>query len=129
MYKFSKASLRHLRNCDTEIQRLMFALIEIYDVSIICSHRSQEEQDAAFASGNSKASWGRSPHNHFPSKAIDIIPCVSGVKNIWDRKDLFDEMGSIVKDLAYHLDIPITWGGDFNSFYDGPHFEVPFEKF
>ena len=54
MYKYSKTSRKRLDSCHPELQRLFNSLIEDYDVSIICGHRSKAEQDKAVADGASK---------------------------------------------------------------------------
>ena len=41
----------------------------------------------------------------------------------WER-DLYDDIARAMKKSAAGLGIGIRWGGDFNSFYDGPHFEL-----
>ncbi len=41
----------------------------------------------------------------------------------WDR-DLYGEIAKAMKQAAAELGISVRWGGDFKSFYDGPHFEL-----
>ena len=49
-YKYGKTSTARLATCHPEIQRLFNSLIKDYDVSVICGHRTEAEQDAAVAS-------------------------------------------------------------------------------
>lgn len=41
----------------------------------------------------------------------------------WDR-ELYGQIAVAMKRAADELGISIRWGGDFKSFFDGPHFEL-----
>lgn len=41
----------------------------------------------------------------------------------WDWP-LYEKLGKVMKAAAQKLDVKITWGGDWRSFRDGPHFEL-----
>jgi peptidoglycan L-alanyl-D-glutamate endopeptidase CwlK len=41
----------------------------------------------------------------------------------WNR-EFYDKIADAMKKAATELGIPIRWGGDFQGFYDGPHFEL-----
>ncbi len=41
----------------------------------------------------------------------------------WDR-DAYAEIATAWKRAADELGVKIRWGGDFKSFFDGPHFEL-----
>lgn len=45
------------------------------------------------------------------------------------KKEKYDALSIVVKAAAERLGIPIRWGGDFNGFYDGPHFELSWETY
>jgi peptidoglycan L-alanyl-D-glutamate endopeptidase CwlK len=120
MPKFSRTSLDRLETCHADLQRLMHAVIEEVDCTILCGHRTQDEQDKAFAAGNSKLRFPHSKHNKFPSRAVDVAP--------WpiDWKDIgaFRKLSEVVKRKAHELEIDIEWGGDWRSFKDYPHYEL-----
>ncbi len=113
------------------MQRLMNKVVERYDISIICGHRGREEQEKAFNEGKSKARFGQSKHNSFPSKAVDIVPWPFN-QDDWQDCDYFVHMAGYVQAVADELGIKIRWGGDWNqnrrtsdeSFLDLPHFEL-----
>lgn len=44
-------------------------------------------------------------------------------KLTWD-KTIYTEIADAMKKAAAELNIGIRWGGDFKSFFDGPHFEL-----
>ena len=96
--------------------------ITIVDCGIICGERGEDEQEEAYRLGNSKAKFGESPHNTYPSNACDTLPMAEG-KYVWDNKELHKVYAKLVMDTAWSQGFKWKWGGDFSSFYDGPHFE------
>jgi peptidoglycan L-alanyl-D-glutamate endopeptidase CwlK len=57
---------------------------------------------------------GQSYHNY--CLAFDVVPMENGTPN-WES-ERWSEIGSLGKSLG------LTWGGDFNSIDDKPHFEM-----
>lgn len=114
MYRYSKISQARLDSCHPELQRLFNSLIEDYDVSIICGHRTKEEQDKAVASGNSKTKYPNSKHNSFPSLGIDaaLYPID------WNDTGRHYMFVGVVRERARQLGIPIRCGADWDSDYD-----------
>ena len=123
MYKWGKASKDRLATCDKRLQEMADMMLSRseFDLSIACGHRTEKEQNDAFEKGKSKARFGQSKHNTFPSKAIDIWPCPVD----WDINDRrWQEMALNAMWCAGKLGFEIVWGGSFKSFRDLPHFEV-----
>ena len=122
-YKWSNSSLKKLSTCDKRLQdmaNMMLARSE-FDLTITCGHRGEKEQQEAFDSGKSKAKFGQSKHNIFPSKAVDIVPYPIS----WDDKDRrWQDMALNAMWCAGKLGFEITWGGSFKSICDKPHFEI-----
>lgn len=48
--------------------------------------------------------------------AFDVVPIVNG-KAIWDNQGMWNKIGTLGKSLG------LTWGGDWKSIIDKPHFE------
>jgi hypothetical protein len=90
------------------------------DLMVIEGHRPRDEQNAAYASKNSKVKWPHSKHNSMPSRAADVVPLPLN----WDDKRAFDTMGKHILATAKRMGIDVQWGGDFKTFYDGPHFQL-----
>lgn len=130
MPKFGKKSLERRAMLCKDLRALVDEVIKYYDFSIICSHRGQEEQERAFNAGNSKAHFGQSAHNFFPSFAVDIYPYpvpykqVKGVKQIDDNSPEWEKMICTFKNAAKRLSIKITCGIDFKNLVDKPHLEL-----
>lgn len=74
MYKFSKTSLSRLDTCHADLQTILKRAIKVKDFSVICGHRSEEDQNEAFDKGFSKLKFPQSKHNKTPSLAVDIYP-------------------------------------------------------
>lgn len=91
---------------------------------ITCSLRTLEEQKKLFAAGATRTMNSRHlPHKTDKlSRAVDLALKVNG-KVMWDWP-LFAQMAKTVKEAAKAEKVPITWGGDWVSFKDGPHFEL-----
>lgn len=120
MYKFGKKSKERLATCHPDLQLIMNDLIQIMDVSIVCGHRTEEEQTEAFNKGFSKVQYPNSKHNSSPSMAVDVIPYPEGYSN----REKFYEMAGMVKAIAHKHGIKIKWGGEFKNFFDAPHFQL-----
>jgi len=88
---------------------------------ITCTFRSNEEQNQLYTKvpkvTNAKA--GQSPHNYNPSFAFDIAFITVEKKVSWNEKHFakFAECIAKVSDV-------VSWGGNFKSLVDMPHFEL-----
>ncbi len=128
MAKLSDASIRKLATCDTRIQMIVKEAIKVMDFSVLCGHRSSEEQDDLFRQGLSKKAAGTSKHNIFPSLAIDIAPFPIDFKD----RDRYMFMAGVMFTMANRLSMKLRWGGDWNGdgntraerFQDLGHFEI-----
>ena len=92
-------------------------------VFLTCTYRSPEEQNALYAQGRTapgqivtNAKAGQSHHNLYPSPAFDIAFKRSDGKILWDDS-LFIEFSIMAKSCG------LSWGGDWHSIKDKPHFE------
>jgi peptidoglycan LD-endopeptidase CwlK len=61
------------------------------------------------------------------AKAVDIAPLLSG-KVSWDWP-LYHRLAVIVKAAAAAENVPIEWGGDWRTFKDGPHWQLPWRQY
>lgn len=128
MPKFSKKSQERLATCAPDLQRLFNEVIKERDCTVLCGHRTKEEQDEAVRGGFSKTPFPKSKHNPFPSLAVDVVPYPID----WNNKQRFIEFHAYVKLIAAKLEIKIRWGGDWDNdgdwrderFLDMPHYEL-----
>lgn len=120
MPKFSEKSLDKLNTCHVDLITLFREVINHRDCTVLKGYRDEAEQTKAFAEGRSNARYGQSKHNFKPSRAVDVAPYPID----WNNKARFDEFAGFVMGIAAQLGIKIKWGGHFEGFYDGPHFEL-----
>jgi peptidoglycan LD-endopeptidase CwlK len=129
MYKFSKRSLDNLKNVDERLVRICNELIKRIDFTVIEGFRTPERQKELYDKGFSKIDGisKKGKHNYSPSLAIDIIPYKKGHNPFDGSKEsdiMFDNLAKEFKQVAKELRINITWGGDWKSFVDKPHFQL-----
>jgi peptidoglycan L-alanyl-D-glutamate endopeptidase CwlK len=130
MPKFSQRSLERLNTCHPVLRRLMLMAIETSDFTVLCGHRGKADQDAAVAAGNSKLQWPRSKHNMYLSHAVDIAPYPID----WHDEARFNSVAKEVKRAwsamteEAKMGYDLSWGGDWVSFRDLPHWEIRFAR-
>jgi len=96
---------------------------------ITCGIRTLEEQKRLKAAGASKTLRSR----HLPgaktglSHAVDLAATIGG-KVKWDWP-LYAKLAAVMKAAARVEKVPIEWGGDWPRFRDGPHFQLPWDKY
>ena len=95
---------------------------------VTCGVRTVEEQRLLVAKGASKTMRSRHiPARNGFSHAVDLAPVING-KARWDWP-LFDKLAKAMKASAVALKVPLEWGGDWVSFKDGPHFQLPWKEY
>ena len=126
MPHFSDKSDRNLNSCHHLLQRLMDSVIVDTDFSVICGHRGEKEQNEAYSTGNSKLKYPKSKHNSMPSMAVDIVPYPLDWKNIDSFKALAVEVKKVWDKIptAEREGFDLSWGGDWKTFKDMPHYEL-----
>jgi peptidoglycan L-alanyl-D-glutamate endopeptidase CwlK len=82
--------------------------------------RTLARQKELVAKGASKTMNSR----HLTGHAVDIAPLLGG-KVAWDWP-LYHKLAPIVKAAAAAEGVKIEWGGDWRTFKDGPHWQLPF---
>ncbi|EOV6166137.1 MULTISPECIES: M15 family metallopeptidase [Citrobacter] len=122
---FSERSILMLKNVHTDLSKLAFTALELSVVNFGITEglRSAERQQQLFNEGKSKTLNSR----HLSGHAIDVLayPTSSGS---WEFK-YYQEIAVAFKKASSILDIPIEWGGDWKSFCDGPHFQLPWQQY
>lgn len=128
MYKFGKKSQANLDSADTRLQEVANEAIKIIDHSILCGHRSRDEQDDYFHRGLSKLEFPQSKHNALPSLAIDVAPYPID----WNDTARFTHLIGVYRGIAamkgYTLRVGCDWDQDGDirdqTFMDYPHMEL-----
>ncbi len=96
---------------------------------ITCSVRTLEQQKKLLAAGATKTM--RSRHlpgatNHL-SHAVDLAIKIDGELK-WDWP-LYADLATHIKAAAATEKVKIEWGGDWKTFRDGPHYQLPWDKY
>lgn len=121
--KFSLKSQNNLDTCHPLLKQLMEAVLQEIDITILCGHRNEADQEAAFAGGHSKLHWPHGNHNKFPSLAVDVSPYPVE----WSKPGRFLDLSLIVKkhwDIMANKEYKLIYGGDWSNFKDLPHYEL-----
>jgi peptidoglycan L-alanyl-D-glutamate endopeptidase CwlK len=128
-FTFSDKSIEKLNTCDQQLQRLFKEVVKHIDCTILCGHRTQEEQEEAFNTGKSKLHWPQGKHCSIPSKAVDVA--ITPID--WSNSKAFYLFAGYVLATAQNMDIKVRWGGCWsgelnktveNKFADLVHFEL-----
>lgn len=85
--------------------------------------RTAERQAQLVAAGASQTTKSR----HLTGHAVDLAALV-GNDIRWDWP-LYAQLAKAMKQAAQQLKIPLEWGGDWKTFKDGPHFQLPWDKY
>ena len=124
-YAFGSRSLQRLEGIHPDLRRVMDRAIATTDLdfTVLEGLRSLERQKKLVASGASKTLKSR----HLTGHAVDIAPHIEG-KVSWDWP-LYHKLAKVVKAAAAHEGVKIEWGGDWRSFKDGPHWQLPWRDY
>ena len=119
-YKLSQKSLDRMKGVDDSLVRVIKRAIEItpIDFSVLEGIRTLERQKEIMAAGFTQTMKSK----HLIGRAVDLGALKDGVIT-WDKQPYVD-ISKAVKQAANELQIEIRWGGDFKSFFDGPHYEL-----
>lgn len=141
MNKYSKSSKARLETCDTDLQIIFKNVLPGFDHSILCGHRGETAQNAAYNAipQKSKLRWPDSKHNTLPSLALDAAPYDYSISGIdWEDIERLTYFAGYVMGVAQVLydegliTSKLLWGGDWDhdtnvkdeKFRDMVHFEL-----
>ena len=119
-FALSKKSKEKLEGIDMRLVRLVEQAInetEI-DFTVLEGLRTPERQQQLVNDGFSQTMKSK----HLTGHAVDLGAIVDG-KLSWDKK-YYPAIAVAMKKAAADQNVNIRWGGDFKSFFDGPHFEL-----
>lgn len=137
-WSYGRRSTSRLLTCHPDLRRVLYRVILHLDVTVLCGARTEDEQEAAFAAGNTTLHFPDSKHNVAPpqewSDAVDLAPYDPEVAGgvAWNDVAGFERMADLVFACAAGEGVPLRWGGDWDqqgdrnpagSLDDLPHFE------
>lgn len=124
-YSLGTKSRQLLAGVHPDLVRVVERAIKItpVDFTVLEGVRSLERQKKLVAAGASKTMKSR----HLTGHAVDIAPLLNG-KVSWDWP-LYHKLAPAMKQAAKDCGVAIEWGGDWHSFKDGPHWQLPWNKY
>ena len=118
-------SLSRLEGVHPDMVRVVkkAAALSSLDFTVLEGLRTKERQKQLLDLGATKTINSR----HLTGHAVDLAPMVGGTVR-WDWP-LYHQLAVIVKEAAKAENVPIQWGGDWRTFKDGPHWELPWKAY
>ncbi len=131
--KLPPSSLAKLRGVHPDLVRVVLRCADDWkdaDTAFIitCGVRTLAEQKVLVAKGASKTMRSR----HIPAAngyahAVDLAAVIKGQLR-WDWP-LYDRLAKAMKAAAKAEKVPLEWGGDWKTFKDGPHYQLPWKEY
>lgn len=125
-FTLSNRSLDRLKGVHPRLVEVVKRAIQLtsIDFMVIEGIRSLEQQKHNVASGASQTMKSRhliqdDGYGH----AVDLAPLV-GKEIPWKDFSKFKEVSEAMKKAASELGVRITWGGDWKTLVDGPHYQI-----
>jgi peptidoglycan L-alanyl-D-glutamate endopeptidase CwlK len=121
----SQRSLSRLEGVHPDLVRVVkrVAALSPLDFTVLEGLRTLDRQKQLMASGATKTLNSR----HLTGHAVDLAPMIGGTVR-WDWP-LYHQLAAVVKDAAKAENVPVQWGGDWRTFKDGPHWELPWKQY
>ena len=128
--KLSSRSERSLAKIHPDLVKVVrrAAQIATLEFEITEGARTLARQRQLIASGASQTLKSRhivAPDGY--AHAIDLAAKVGG-RIRWDWP-LYAKLAAVMKQAAKDVKVPLEWGGDWKSFRDGPHFQLPWKQY
>jgi peptidoglycan L-alanyl-D-glutamate endopeptidase CwlK len=121
-YTLGNKSRHKLYGVHPDLVLVVNKAIEIttQDFTVLEGLRTLERQQQLYSTGKSKTMNSR----HLTGHAVDLAPWPIS----WDW-EYFYPIAEAMKDASDEVGVPIEWGGDWKSFPDGPHFQLPHKDY
>ncbi|MFY3082047.1 M15 family metallopeptidase [Achromobacter xylosoxidans] len=126
-FQLSQRSLSRLGDVHPDLVQVVKLAIQrtAVDFTVVEGLRTPERQRELVVQGASQT------QNSYHLKqadgyghAVDLAPLVDGAIP-WNDWAQFRALADTVKACAAELGVPVEWGGDWKTFKDGPHFQIP----
>lgn len=121
----SKKSLGQLEGIHPDLVKVVKRAIQITDTDFRVGEgiRTLARQRELLKVGATTTLKSR----HLTGHAVDLIALVGGEVR-WDWP-LYHKLAAAMKQAAKELNIPLEWGGDWKTFKDGPHYQLPWKQY
>lgn len=124
-YTFSQRSRDNLAGVHVDLVIVATHALTISPIDFVVTEglRSEARQRRLVDSGASQTMRSR----HLNGHAFDVAALVDGEIR-WDWP-LYSRIADAMIAAARRFKIPIEWGGHWTSIKDGPHFQLPWDKY
>lgn len=124
-FKLSARSLERLVGVHADLVKVVKRAIQItpLDLTVLEGLRTLERQRQLLAQGRSQILNSR----HLTGHAVDLAPLENG-EVTWDWP-AYGRLSEIIKQAARDESVPVEWGGDWTTFRDGPHWQLPRDRY
>ena len=124
-YALGERSRQRLEGVHPDLVQVVERAIQItpVDFTVLEGLRTIQRQQELLASGATTTLKSR----HLTGHAVDLGALVGG-KVRWDWP-LYHKIAAAVKQAAKEVGVPIEWGGDWKTFKDGPHYQLPWRAY
>ena len=125
MYSLGPRSKQRLKGVHPDLVKVVERAIEIstIDFTVLEGLRTPERQKALLEAGASQTLNSR----HITGHAVDLGAWVDNQVD-WSWP-LYHKIAAAMKDAAKQEGVSIVWGGDWRTFKDGPHFQLPRKEY
>lgn len=125
MFTLSPRSYKRLEGVHPDLVRVVERAIAITEVDFVVLEglRTKERQAELLKAGASRTMNSR----HITGHAVDLGAWVD--KQVDWSWPLYSKIAAAMKQAATEQNVPITWGGSWVKFRDGPHFELNRSKY
>lgn len=125
MYTLGARSKSRLKGVHPDLVKVVERAIQIttVDFTVLEGVRDPQRQRTLVESGASQTLNSR----HITGHAVDLGAWVDDQVD-WSWP-LYSKIAAAMKEAAKQVGVPIEWGGDWRTFKDGPHFQLPRKEY
>lgn len=124
-FVLGEKSLKQLEGLHPDLVKVVKRAIELTEIDFRVGEglRTIDRQKQLFKAKATSTMNSR----HLTGHAVDLIALIDG-KVHWDWP-LYHQLAAAMKTAAKELNVALEWGGDWKSFPDGPHFQLPWAQY
>jgi peptidoglycan LD-endopeptidase CwlK len=124
-FRFSKRSEGNLIGVKRDLVHLARLSIRLSTVDFIVIEGKRSYQRQKYLLSKNKTTTMNS--RHLTGHAIDVAAFVDGSVS-WNFED-YKKIAEAFFLASEILKIPVEWGGNWKTFVDGPHFQLPWKDY
>jgi len=126
-------SFAKLAQVHPDLVKVIEATPQKLPFTVVYGIRTVAEEEAAVATGHSQTMHSRHlPNANGLACAVDLAVLTPSGAIDWapgHEAEVYGLLAKYVKQTAAALNIPIEWGGDWTTFKDWGHFQLPWKEY